>query len=437
MTRPLPSICPILIGALRAVSFACLLLVAPAPGAARGSPIAEPAAIEESVTDELVARGFESVCVHASPERVTVWYENRIHRYELRALGVVAGIASARADSASLLEIIPETRGVALISLTARCADWGRFLDGRADARWFGERLEIRSDGGLSASRRERAGLAESNNSRWKVDVAARPLLDLEFGIPGDPLRLSAWVAPEATVSPARGMLFTAQAIIRLRDEIDTFARPVAPGRTTLSAAGWLPGACLGALSAGYFSDNRYGFAGEAGRLLFNGALECRVGGDFSGYLKFSEGVTLYSSMAAWSAFAALTHRAPLIDVETTVTAGRFMHGDAGVRVDVARRFHETEFGFFGVNTETDRLVGFRMSLPLPVERSGPPARLRAVTVPAFPWEYRESVSLAGLRVKLYDNTARFRKGLYPTFVRNNLEDLRAETAAKREGGAS
>jgi hypothetical protein len=43
-------------------------------------------------------------------------------------------------------------------------------------------------------------------------------------------------------------------------------------------------------------------------------------------------------------------------------------------------------------------------------------------------------VSLAGLRVKLYDNTARFRRGLYPTFVRNNLDDLRVETASRRGG---
>ena len=116
-----------------------------------------------------------------------------------------------------------------------------------------------------------------------------------------------------------------------------------------------------------------------------------------------------------------------MIDVELNVTGGRFIHGDRGARVDLLRHFGETDFGFFAIKSNEGAVGGFRISLPLPVERQLRPARFRPVTVPAFPFEYREDQEPTGKRVRIFDNLDRFRKGLTPMFLMNNLDDLRSD----------
>jgi hypothetical protein len=85
----------------------------------------------------------------------------------------------------------------------------------------------------------------------------------------------------------------------------------------------------------------------------------------------------------------------------------------------------EAAVGFFGVKTEDGEVLGVSLRIPLPGERWSRPTRVRFSTVPAFPFEYRDSLANVGLRVSLFDDLDQLRKRLYPTFVRNNLRDLR------------
>ena len=111
-------------------------------------------------------------------------------------------------------------------------------------------------------------------------------------------------------------------------------------------------------------------------------------------------------------------------DVEATLTGARFLEGDLGLRLDLDRRYGEAEVGFFVVRTDVDTVLGLNLRLPLPVRAWSPPARIRVTTVPAFPFEYRDSLSEVGQQVSLFDDLDRLRKRLYPTFVRNNLDEL-------------
>ncbi len=381
--------------------------------------------IAGAIASALLRHGFESVSIVSHDDTVTVWFENRIYRYEMTALGAVALLAAREADSATVLELVSVTRGVPNAAVSARAGDWSEFLLGDASADWFRERLVVRAGPRAESVPEGRSRRWEANPSRWKVDLAARPLFEFQFGLKGDPFQFGLWIAPEATLSPFRGGILTLQGKIRITDEFGSESRALAPGRATLSAARWFGGTWLAAASAGHFSEERYGVAAEMARLLGDGSFEVRAGGDLSGFIRFAKVSTTYSDIEQWSAFAAVTHRARGIDLETTVTGGRFYEGDVGARVDVLRRWGEVDLSFFGVKTEGGSIGGFRLSVPLPVERLGDPARVRLVTVPYFPWEYRESVDPVGLQVRLFDNTARFRKGLLPSVVRNNIAALR------------
>jgi hypothetical protein len=374
---------------------------------------------------ELAALGFENLAVDARPGTVTVWFENRVIRHELEALGEVAATASRSLDPDRLLELIPENRGVPLLCVVARAGDWRAFLEGATDPTVFRERLRLLPSRASGEPLRIPAGVKASNRRWWRTDLAIRPLIAFELGVADDPFQLAAWFAPEAVMSPARGVLLTAQGTIQLQDDIDPYLRTVAPGRNTLAGGGWLPWGCLAAANVGLFSDSRYGAAIEVGRLFANGAIELRGGGDKTGEIKFLHTVTVYSPIQAWSAYAAVTHRPRGIDLETTATFARFMEGEVGGRLDVARRFGEARVSFFAIQTREDAVLGVETLIPLPVRRWPRPRALRPVTVGEFPLTYRESVADIGRQVRVYDNLDRLRERLYPSYVWNNLDAVR------------
>jgi hypothetical protein len=365
---------------------------------------------------QLIERGFENVAVREDGQELIVWYENRVFRYEMTALGVVAAIASAEMQPAQGLTLVPQNLGIPLLSLSAPAETWRRFLAGSESPASFRAGLRV----GRALKPREIA-----HSSYWKADFAARPLLAFELGRPTDTLQYMFAIAPELTLSPFGGSLLTGQIVIRLTDELDPFSSVVSLGRSTLSWAGWIPGSSLVALSGGILSVDRYGFAGEISRLAFGGRLEISGGGDLSGNLKFTDDAILYSSLDKWSAFVAATGRTPGPDLELRGSLARFMEGDLGVRMDLARRFHETTVGFFGIKTENDAVAGLRMTFPLPLRRLPYPRRVRLATVPAFPIVYRNSLGSIGDQVPLFNDTEWVRKGMFPTFVLNNVEDLR------------
>jgi hypothetical protein len=388
----------------------------PAPAAAASS-------LETDVIEALVEHGFENVAVRERADSVAVWYENRVYRYELEALGIVAFLAASRTPPGTALRIVPQNYGTPLLAVEAVSADWLAFLREDRDEPWFRSRLAIRPGEREDSIRRDRP--TTHHGSFWKTDLRVRPLFDFELGIADDPFRSAFYLAPEAVVSPWPGAIATAQVAVQVYDDLDPFARKVRPGRNTLSWGGWLPGGMLCALSGGVLSLDRYGFAGQVGALVGRGDVEISAGGDLSGLLEFSKDITVYSNLEAWSAFLAVTHRMRGIDLATTLTGARFQEEDFGVRVDVARTFRETEISFFGISTERDKVLGVRLRVPLPVRKWWRPSRVRLSTVPAFPFEYRDSLADVGLQASQFDDLDRLRKRLYPTFVFNNLQDLR------------
>src|SRR5262245_13075913 len=399
----------------------------------------------ERVAQRLVEHGFENVVVAVDSTVTTVWFENRVYRYDMTAMGVAATLSLAALDSAEagVLELVPENRGVALVAVSAPVTAWREFLGGRMDAKTFRSDLRIdlhrRISGAPVAAHRDR-----ENRPYGRTDLALRPLFGFQLGAGRDPFLYTLQIAPEATVSPFPGALITLQAAIRLHDDLDPCGtedpcRPaVIPGRNTLSWGGWLPAGVLSTISGGIFPGDRYGVATELGRLVWKNQLEVWAGGDVSGKLLFLEDSIEYSSLDRWAAFGAVTHRFRGLDLETTLTVGRFEEEEFAIKLEVARRIHEFEIGFFvATNPNSDlqftpyedeedkSAAGVNLRFALPVAHYMKPRVVRPTTVPEFPFTYKSTVDPVAVQITPYDNLDRLRKRLYPTFIWNEIEDLR------------
>jgi hypothetical protein len=386
----------------------------------------------EALIQALVDAGFENVQVQTGEGLVTVWYENRVFRNEMTAMGVVGLLAVPRVPPDATLELVPRNRGVPLLSVSAPASAWGGFLEGRDSADRFRAALVVRL--GARANGAVLTAPPARNLPYLRADLALRPLYSFRLGIAEDTYLYTLQAAPEGTMSPFYGGLVTAQVGFRIHDDLDPCGSEdpcgaaVKPVRNTLSWGGWLPKQWLLAASAGTFPGDRYGLLTQAGRLFLDGQLEVLAGGELTGRLQFLDSVVQYSDLAQWTAYAAATYRTRGIDLEATLTGGRFREGEMGVRVDVQRRLGEFEVGFFGVVNEHDDVGGITLRVALPVRHYLRPSRVRLTTVPEFPLTYRESVASVAVQTSMYDSLDRLRKRLYPTYIRNNVEILRTGT---------
>jgi hypothetical protein len=416
-----------------------VLLVLAAAGLPAGARAQAPGAdsLETRIVHAFRDLGFENLSVRRGEGTVTVWYENRVFRHELTALGAAAWMASRELPPDTRLELVIQNRQVPLLAVAAPAGEWQAFLGGGpVDA--FRGRISVETAEDAGDRIRDRKGLSRENSSRWRSDIAVRPIYSYEVGFFEENFRWAFWISPEWTMSPVQGLLFTLGVDIQLLNELEPCENgqrtdlvgercpdTVYPGRATVSWGGWLPADLLGAASAGLFSDGRYGFAAEMSRLVLDGDLELTATGDVSGSLDFYIDGAEYSDIGPWSAFAGATYRFTGLDVEASVEGGRYMEGYFGGRLNLTRRFGEAEVGFTAAKNEIDDSVGARLKVALPLRRMPRPAVLRPATVPDISVSYTEERRSVTESVGFYDDTGALREQIYPTYIMNNLDVLR------------
>lgn len=371
----------------------------------------------EELSISLVSRGFENVVVTESPEStVKVYYENRIYRYPMRAMGVVLAQVDDGIPGPWSVTVVPMRAGVPIVSVTANHEYYKRFISGEIDAETFAESLVI-------STSPPAPDLDEAENRSFRrLDISAGPSVSVEFEQIDDSMRGRLNIVPQVESSPARGLLATAQLVLPVIDEIEEPDSGVRPGRATLD---WLSrkGPVTGLARAGIFNQQRYGFSLGAGRWTWGDRILLAGRGDLTGKLALDDGVWEYSDIEVFTYSLGATYWYPMLDVTLKAEYGRFLGEENGARVDLTRAIGELEIGFFAIKTESDTLAGFTVDIPLPVSRYSKPGAVRLKTVPHFIWEYRDEVTAKGLMPGGGLSVNNLYKSLAPVFIRNNVSE--------------
>jgi len=373
--------------------------------------------ISEDITAALVAHGFENVLVSGEPgTTMRIYYENRIYRYHLRAMGVVLALVGDELPAPWTAEMIPMKAGVPVISVTTSADEYNRFVAGEITEKEFAESLIIDTDPPTPELSKRR------NSSFWRFDLSAGPTFAAELEQVEDSLRGQLNIVPQVEASFAKGMLATAQLVVPLVDEFETQASGVRPGRVTLD---WLHrrGPAVGLLRAGIFNPERYGLSLEAGGWAWGNRVLLTAGADLTGKLALLEGVWEYSDVNVFTYSLGAEYRFRFLDVAVAGSFGRFLGEEEGGRFDLKREMGELEIGFFAVKTESEDLAGILIDIPLPLSRYPKPSTVRFRTVPGLTVEYRGKVSRTGRMPGGGLSVERLYDGLVPTFIRNNVSE--------------
>lgn len=330
-----------------------------------------------ALRDALVRYGFENVRVSRAGDSVAVSYENRVfNREEWDALGIVFAEAARHANGATTMRATILRVGLPMMEVTSDIDAFRAFVGGTTSADAFARQLVVRYP---AAS--VQAG-QPSNPSRFHLDLTATPRFEpLLFSEISDAESRTS-VLPQAILQLGAGLSLTARHAYVVGKTARFPVQISNPNADQLLMHAARVGLPFGLSVPGLVSQV------TVGRFAYDevgGSLESDIllGGHFSvGGIVAALGAKpgeVDRSMGVGS----VRYRYAPLDLEATVTAGRYVRGDVGGTFDVGRRFGLMEVGFFAQATDFAKMAGARVAIPLMFARDLKPAPVR-VRMPGY-----------------------------------------------------
>jgi hypothetical protein len=389
---------------------------------AQDRPSAAPE-LAERATATLVAHHFANVAAFVDGPRLFVVYENARYRDDRRALREAAALLLPDLDDGQELVLVPTNRAIPLIA--ARYAPEP------------GARLRESRDGGSASPPppsevsidvaelpRPLLEAPRASSSFGRIDVVLHPWFEASFGDVDNPVASRTGVAPEIRVSLRPGLSLSAQALITVQDDLHTGESPVRPGLLTVNQTVRLPRNVFVSATAGTFNPNRYGADLETRAYFANGRLWAGAELGLTGAVSYTSDGWYRTPVQDRTALVEAGWRIAPYGLVLRTTAGMFLEGEQGVRVDMLRQFGELEIGGFVLASEEGTNGGVALRIPLLPAKRGAPAPLRLRAAEAYRWQYRyRGVVPGGRRFNTGNALEEFGRGGIPDYMEQSREE--------------
>jgi hypothetical protein len=342
----------------------------------------------DSVSEALMRQGFENVAIYEDTSQIVVTYENRIYRYEVRALREVMKIAASNFSGRNVAIVI-QHQGIPITAVI------GKLLQSSGENRDILVNYKWNTTFDVEPYWKKVRNIHKSRASYRKLDVVLYPQIKAQFGNYNNPIESQVNIAPALHTTLWKGMSLMLQWIVPLQNELGYEGNHGRPGLLTLSQWIRMPFNTFFSTTTGYFTEHRYGFDFECIKFWDDGRWMVLGNAGYTGYASYLDKTWYYSDLDRWTWFLGGAYRFENLDFTIHTTYGQFLYADKGWRIDFSRQFGEMEIGFFAMKTEGGGNGGFNFSLPIFPMKRLKPYRVRVSPEAHFPWEYR----YRGLRV--------------------------------------
>jgi len=378
--------------------------------------------IKENLLRKLINNGFENIRVKVDEQTVIIAYENRVYRFDVEAIKEVLKIVVPELNDQQKIILIPENRKIPIVSVETLVTDCKNYIDSKITGKEFAEKLKIDFDTDKIYSELQEVEI--ENSSSFRFDIAVRPQLNFEFGPYTKPVISQINIVPELKTSWWKGMNFNYELIVPVVNEFGTRGDSVRPGIVTMNQVIRFPNNYFVSSSAGFFTQNRYGFDLEVKKYTLNGDLNFGLNFGLTSIASFTGMTRLYYYDAfTWTGSLSCEYRVSKYNLTLGLTAGKFLLGDKSIRFDINREFGEIEIGFFAIRSR-DGISngGINISIPLFPSHYWKPGFVRLRTNENFFLSYlvkSNTDQLIGLRYNTGNRLGFFNKKLNPGFIKN------------------
>lgn len=348
------------------------------------------------IYEALKKKGFENIYVNINSQRLLIIFENRIYRYYVDALKFVMNIVSNYKDVEVIKVIVTENQ-LPIFSIVYNNKDYNDYLGKKINHDVFVRKVEI-SYNVKDDLNRNVNNIDFFNSSIGKVDVVLVLGIKAQFGDYDNPIRAQFNLIPEINTSLWKGMQLIVQTILPLYNEFYGEGDYIRPGIISINQNIRLDKNFFISVSAGYFTENRYGIDLTLRKIFFEGQFAVGINTGYTGFLSSYNKKIFYSNLYLWTGNVSMDYRISEYDLNIGMTLGKFLYGDKSIRLDVNRQFGEIEIGFFYVQSISgEKNGGFNFSLPIFPSEYCKPSFIRIRPVEYFRWEYKVKGALPSM----------------------------------------
>lgn len=234
------------------------------------------------------------------------------------------------------------------------------------------------------------SAVSSANKSTGKVDVTLNPIVSLDNHRFDKLFEAGFFLAPTVEATLWKGNRINIEPIVPVYTNMDVGSRDrrLQLGSTNIQQDFIFGGRWYGTLSVGTFRSYRLGANVDLGyRVLPQMSVGIRANWTVDSYFGddnwYVGSVDFKGNRSEVSALL----RADYFDVATALnaqlTAGRFLYGDYGARLDITRHYGDYAIGVFGILTGGEHNAGFHFAIPVRGKRNKQGGYLR-VNLPEY-----------------------------------------------------
>ncbi len=333
--------------------------------------------IDQELTDSLRERGYRNISVVAVNPELVVWIENDVYRFEPDAISSALKIIFPYAKHFTHIVLIVQKQRVPVISIKIESKNITDYLGKAITEEEFSKRVNVSYE--LSKYKSLKKKTKTYNKNTLVTNLEIEPDIGLQLGNYDSPFRFKFGLMPTFKSSFYKGQLFTAKFYLPLVSHkyIDKF-NYLRIELVDYSQTFNIHNSLFSKLSAGWFTQQRYGINMELIKYMFNGKLWLKGDISYTGYIAYlKNGVkginfTSYPEPTIEIAnvnylqyYGEIAYRIPKYDLIMNVGYGKYLYHNFAWKVDLLRNFNEYIFGFVAYKSKTGYNYGFKLYVPL------------------------------------------------------------------------
>lgn len=372
----------------------------------------------DSIISILQKSGYENLQCFNFENDIILAFENRVYRYDIESLADISEHVLPLVNDYENLQLILKSNNIPVIQICINVKDIN--ISDSEIKKYLQNNMIISSVEEVFLEHLK--GTKETNKTFLKSDIVFHPDLKVLFGDFNQPARTMISINPEFQIPLWKGAIIFSQTKIILHNDLDEYADFIRPKYFTFNQMLQAKENSFISLSAGLFSNNRYGFDIDSRKFFNNRRLSIGANIGITGYAEFSDWHFNYDNINRITAFFDVSYFYPQWALHVKTTVGRFIYKDYGVRFDIGRQLNEVWLNLFLTKTNKDYFAGLSFLLPIWPKKRNAPKRFRLQLPKYYDSEYTiKGPQFYCTRYETRHETDRFFRYWHPKFTRNQM----------------
>ncbi|MEM6319613.1 MAG: hypothetical protein AAF960_18210 [Bacteroidota bacterium] len=386
----------------------------------------------QSIADNLVGEGFQSIDIYQQDKVLTIAYENRVYRFDALGLREVMAITKQSLDGnwgdIEQLVFITKRANIPMLQTDWHLTDnkGGMFTDASVSRT-------------LNRTNLSNPLVRNQNSGNFRAELVLRPYLSMELGnlYVEDQFIHLIDLRPKLNLYLWKGAHFTYEMILPISNEFQTAPHwsEVRPRVVSLTQQFRLPATTFLNISAGLFSRNRYGVSTQFSKYFLDSRIRLSGKIGYTGHASYVRynGIEVdknwvYTDLDYIDYKIGMHYWLPKFNTQIGVEYGKVLNEERTIFFRCMQKFKEIDLGFYAYRTESGENYGIDLAIPIFPKKYWKPKRVSVRPSKRFAYNYLSGARRGSGIILAREYQAQgmfddFPQDLNPHFIRNYLSN--------------